>query len=271
MKIFKLLLLLLITAASINAQSFYVLSGVKSYNPIVVNMTMGVDKKYNTEIKELMQTVSKELKVDIMGHPSRVLAFIITNFSVGDTVALKLDLELGEYVQRTDTKEKVFALTYVDTKMFKPEDLEEDLIDNVEEMLEKFALQYKDDNKKISRSRKAVNHTDFSADMQYETDYKTALLKAKKAGKPLMIFMTTNYCPWCRKLENRVLSKVDINEKIKEKYIPLMLNLDEKKFPSQFQEIVFTPTLYIVNSGTEKIEDTFIGYSSKDAFLHLLK
>lgn len=125
-----------------NAQSFYVLTGVKNYDPIVVNMTTSVDIKYNAEIKELMQTMSKELNIDTKGHPSRVLAFIITNFSVGDTVALKLDLELGEYMQRSDTKEKVFALTYVDTRMFKPEDLEEDLIDNVEEMLEKFALQH---------------------------------------------------------------------------------------------------------------------------------
>jgi thiol-disulfide isomerase/thioredoxin len=222
-----------------NAQSFYVLTGVKNYDPIVVNMTTSVDIKYNAEIKELMQTMSKELNIDTKGHPSRVLAFIITNFSVGDTVALKLDLELGEYMQRSDTKEKIFALTYVDTRMFKPEELEEDLIDNIEEMLEKFALQYKDDNKKISTSKKVVSHKDFSADMMYETDYKTALLKAKKAGKPLMIFMTTNYCPWCRKLENRVLSKSDIDQKIKQKYIPLMLNLDEKKFPAQFQEIVF--------------------------------
>ncbi len=264
------LLLLLFTLTTLNAQSFYVLTGVKIYDPIVANSVPKAGD-YNEEIKELMQTMSKELGVDTKGHPSRVLAFILTPFSVGDTVAVKMDLEMGEYMPREGSKEKVFALTYVDTRMFKPEDLEEDLLDNAEEMLEKFALQYKDDNKNISNSKKVVSHKDFATDMQYETDYKTALLKAKKAGKPLMIFMTTNYCPWCRKLESRVLSKAGIDQKIKQKYIPLMLNLDEKKFPAQFHEIVFTPTIYIVNASSEKIEHTFIGYGSKDDFLHLLK
>ncbi len=270
MKYIKLLLLLSLSITTINAHSFYVLTDVKSYDPIIANSVPKADI-YNEEIKKLMQTMSKELGIETKGHPSRVLAFILTPFSVGSTVAVKMDLEMGEYMERSDTKEKVFALTYVNSRMFKPEDLEEDLIDNVEEMLENFALQYKDDNKKISSEKKAVDHKDFATDMQYETDYQTALAKAKKAGKLLMIFMTTNYCPWCRKLESRILSKADIDQKIKEKYIPLMLNLDEKKFPAQFQEIVFTPTLYVVNASSEKIEHTFVGYSSKDDFLHLLK
>ena len=270
MKLVKLWLFASILAPWMFAESFFVLTGVKSYDPIVVNAVPKTEK-LNDEIRELMETISKEIAVDTKGHHSRVLAFVISRFSVGETVALKVDLELGEYVEREGSKEQVFVLSYVDTRMFKPEELEEDLLDNVEEMLEKFALQYKDDNKKIFASTAAVKHDDFATHMQYETDYQKALQRAKKEAKPLMIFMTTNYCPWCRKLESRILSQKEIDQKIKQKYVPVMLNLDEKKFPKQLQEIALTPTLYIVNSSDEKIEHTFIGYSSREEFLRILK
>ena len=78
--------------------------------------------------------------------------------------------------------------------------MDDTLADAVEEMLEKFKLQYKENNKKHSKSKKTVTHETFAEDMGYETNYKSALEKAKKAGKPLMLFMTTSYCPWCRKI-----------------------------------------------------------------------
>ena len=64
---------------------------------------------------------------------------------------------------------------------------------------------------------------------------------------------------------------MDINKKIKEKYVPAMLNFSRKNFPKQFREIALTPTLYIVDPKTEKILHQFVGYSAKDDFLHELK
>jgi len=85
------------------------------------------------------------------------------------------------------------------------------------------------------------------------------------------MFMTTSYCPWCRKLESRILSQTDIDSTIKKRYIPITLNLDKDSFPEQFSKTRFTPIIYIVNSTTEEIEHKFVGYSAKDEFLHLLK
>jgi thioredoxin-related protein len=195
---------------------------------------------------------------------------------MGDTIGLKIDLALGEYVLRQDASQRVFGVTYEHTKLIAPdfkdeEDVEDQLADTVEEMLEKFKLQYQDDNKKLSKNKKSVTHETFAADMGYATNYEVALAKAKKAGKPLLLLMTTSYCPWCRKLENRILSQTDIDKSIQEKYIPVTLNLDKDKYPEQFGKTRFTPILYIVNSETGKIEHQFEGYSSRDEFLHLLK
>jgi len=275
MKFIKSLIVLLCITSTLTAQSFYVLSGVDSYDPIVANMSSKT-QKYSEDIKSLMKSMSKELGVDTLGHSSRVLYFLITDVSMGDTIGLKVDLALGEYVLRKDASQRVFGVTYEHTKLLAPdfkdeEDVEDQLADIVEEMLEKFKLQYQDDNKKLSKAKIAVTHETFAKEMHYETEYKAALSKAKKAGKPLLLLMTTAYCPWCRKLENRILSQTDIDKSIQEKYIPVTLNLDKDKYPEQFAKTRFTPILYIVNSETEKIEHQFVGYSSRDEFLHLLK
>ena len=275
MKPVRSLMMLISVSITLTAQSFYVLSGVDSYDPIVANMSSKT-QKYSADINSLMQSMSKELGVDTSGHPSRVLVFVISDIGVGDTIALKVDLQLGEYVLREGSDQRVFGITYEDTKLIAPdfkdeEDVDDQLADTVEEMLEKFKLQYQDDNKKLSKAKKAVTHETFAKEMRYETEYRTALAKAKKTGKPLLLLMTTSYCPWCRKLENRILSQTDINKVIQEKYIPVTMNLDKDSYPEQFGKTRFTPILYIVNSETEKIEHQFAGYSSRNEFLRLLK
>ncbi|CAA6803026.1 MAG: Unknown protein [uncultured Sulfurovum sp.] len=271
----KSLLFTILSTSIIYAQSFYVLTGVDSYDPIVANMSMQIDKRHDKVLKETLLTTSAELGINVKGNPSRVLGLMLTDFSLGDTKAVRVELGLGEYVKREGSKGKVFAMTYVDAKRIIPakdvEDLEEQLVDASEEMLQRFLLQHKEDNKKISNSKNVVEHEDFATHMKYETNYTTALAKAKKMGKPLMVFMTTNFCPWCRKLENRILSKADINAKIQEKYTPVMLNLNSDKFPEQLAKTRYTPILYVLDSNDETIKHQFTGYNNREGFLHLLK
>ena len=269
MSLIKTFTVLLLASMVLQAQSFYVLTGVDDYDTLI-ELPSELEI-YKEEIHEAMQEMSQELKVNTAGHPSRVLAFVITKFSVGDTLAYKVDLELGEYMKRDGKKDGVFALSYIDTKMFKEsDDVEDDLMDSIEELLARFSHQYKDDNKDKSFAKTGLTHENFAEHMGYETDYKVALAKAKKAGKPLFIFMTTSYCPWCRKLENRMLSKEDIDKKIQEKYVPAMLNFSKKNFPEQFKKVAIVPALYIVDNKTEKILHQFVGYHNRMDFLHLL-
>jgi len=266
----KKLLWSLVLSCTVYAQSFYVLTGVKEYDPLVSSVPEL--EIHNDDILEEMKSISKELKVDTSNHPSRVLAFLISKVSIGDTVGYKINLELGEYMKRESDGGAIFSLSYVDSHLIAAsDDVEDDLMDIVEEMLSKFAYQYKDDNKGSTQTKTGLTHKNFAEHMGYETDYKVALSKAKKEGKELLIFMSTSYCPWCRKLEKRLLSKTDIDKKIKAKYIPLKLNFSKKNFPNQFKEIALTPTLYIVDPKTEKIVQQFLGYSNREGFLEILK
>ena len=75
---------------------------------------------------------------------------------------------MGEYVKRKGSDEEVFVLSYVKEKIFvyNKEELEDDLADVIEEMLEIFATQYKDDNKKLSENKKNITHETFDKDMK---------------------------------------------------------------------------------------------------------
>ena len=272
MTLLKMLFLFLSGTFLLQAQSFYSLTGVDSYDQIIVNSVPNTSQ-YNKDIKTLMTAMSNELGIDTKGHDSRVLVFVIKRFSVGDSIGIKVALELGEYVKRKGYKTDIFAVTYMSSQIITPREgaLEDQLADSIEELLEAFRLQHIEDNKELLASTKSFSHEDFAKVMQYETDYEIALKKAKKEKKPLMVFMSTLYCPWCRKLESQVLAKEHIDKKIHEKYIPVMLNYDEKKFPENLLEIKITPTLYIVDPQSGKIEEKIVGYNNRSAFLHLLK
>ena len=94
MKIIKILLLSILPTLFLNAQSFYSLTGVDSYDQIIVNSVPNTSQ-YNRDIKVLMTSMSNELGIDTKGHDSRVLVFVIKRFSVGDNIGIKVALESG--------------------------------------------------------------------------------------------------------------------------------------------------------------------------------
>jgi len=71
----KALFLTLLTTLTIYAQSFYTLTGVNSYNPIVANSSKKTEQ-YNQDIKSYMNEMSMELGINTKGHSSRVLASV---------------------------------------------------------------------------------------------------------------------------------------------------------------------------------------------------
>lgn len=115
----------------------------------------------------------------------------------------------------------------------------------------------------------AKSYKDFAQDMNYETNYEVALKKAKDQKKDIMFFLIANFCPWCVKFEKKVLSKKDINTIIHTKYIPLIVNREEKNFPKVFDAPV-VPTIYFVDYKTSKIKKTIVGYNNKAKFINII-
>lgn len=114
------------------------------------------------------------------------------------------------------------------------------------------------------------SYKEFAKETGYETNYKTAIEKAKEEKKDLMFVLITNYCPWCKKFEQRTLSRSDINEKVHKKFVPLILNREEKNFPKQFDSPRI-PVVYFVSYKDEKIEKTTVGFKDQKEFSEYLK
>jgi hypothetical protein len=267
--------LLLSVSALLNAESFFVLNNIKKVYPVIEIQTDKIDQSYKTEIRDTMDETLKELGIDSSGYDPRSLALIVYHAYAGETLMIQTELIIGEELRRLDDGEKVFGLTYQDREHFAVRDIndtesiQEGVEDSVDAILSRFAEQYRDDNK----LKPKMTHTgdqSFAQMMRYETDYQTALQKAKKTGKNLMLVLTTNYCPWCRKFETNVLQKEEVNRAVHEKYVPVVLNRDEKQFPAKFTS-TFTPVIYFIDATDEKVLHKVTGYSQREEFLHLLK
>ncbi len=117
----------------------------------------------------------------------------------------------------------------------------------------------------FSKSYKA-----FASEHKYETSYEKAVAKAKKEKKDILMVEVTNYCPWCRKLEKKVLSSQKVDSYIHKNYVPLIVNREEGKLPKQF-ETPIVPVTYIISYKNDAEFKATPGYQSKLDFLHLLK
>jgi thioredoxin-related protein len=116
----------------------------------------------------------------------------------------------------------------------------------------------------------AKSYKEFASKMNYETNYEVALKKAKEQKKDIMFFMIANFCPWCIKFEKRILTKNDIDTQIKKKYIPLIINREERDFPKVF-DVPVVPAVHFVDYKTEEIKQTVVGYNNRYKFLGIIK
>lgn len=121
----------------------------------------------------------------------------------------------------------------------------------------------------LSSSLFANDYKAFAKKMGYGLNYEQAFETAQKEEKDLMLVMVANFCPWCIKLEKKVLKKKKINHKVHQKYIPLILNREEGKFPKKF-ETEMIPTVYFVDHKTGNIKTKVVGYNNKQDLINIV-
>lgn len=103
----------------------------------------------------------------------------------------------------------------------------------------------------------------------YSSTYEKALIKAKKSNKLLMLVVGEVTCPWCRKLENQVLKKENINKEVQKNFVAVGLEKNIDKYPAKFTPQV-VPTVVFVNPKDESVIFNSYGYVAKKEFLKLL-
>ena len=116
----------------------------------------------------------------------------------------------------------------------------------------------------------AQSYKEFATKYKYETNYEKALERAKAEKKDILLVQVTNYCPWCRKLEKKVLAKDVVNSEIHKNYIPLIVNREEHTLDKRFDTPI-VPVTYIISYKDDTQFKAKPGYHSKLDFLHIIK
>ena len=113
-----------------------------------------------------------------------------------------------------------------------------------------------------------ANVDKFAKEMGFERDYKTALSKAKKENKPLMMVLGADYCPWCRKFERKTLNSSLVKPRLDKEVVTLVVDkkFDVETFPQKFRT-QFTPRVFFINSKNEEMLFDTTGYVKKKDFV----
>jgi thioredoxin-related protein len=93
------------------------------------------------------------------------------------------------------------------------------------------------------------------------TNYDQALAVAKKENKPLLMFVYTDYCPWCDKMKKNTLSHKKTIEFIQKNYIFLSVNKDNSVYPEKFIPR-YIPTTYLIDATNEEELYALYGYKT---------
>ncbi|MBD3797935.1 MAG: DUF255 domain-containing protein [Campylobacterales bacterium] len=77
-------------------------------------------------------------------------------------------------------------------------------------------------------------------------NYEDALKEQKKHYKPIMIDVMRTECHYCSDMEKNVFADREMAEWIKERFIPVKINLDHDTMPID-QKVSFTPTFFFLD------------------------
>jgi len=95
-------------------------------------------------------------------------------------------------------------------------------------------------------------------------DLKDALLKARKDHKPLMVYVKSDACTYCDKMQERTLTNASVKQNM-EGFIFVTADKNEREAKQYLPATRYTPTVYFI-SPKFKVVNTVKGYLGKDDF-----
>lgn len=98
-----------------------------------------------------------------------------------------------------------------------------------------------------------------SADISWHDDPASAVEAAQKLGRPIVVFVTSDHCSYCRKMEREVWTDRRIRKLVHSQYVALRLNADASpEAVRQLRVRAFPTTLRFSPGGA--YQDGFAGF-----------
>ncbi len=141
----RTILLIFLFTTFAYAKTPFTLTGIKELYPVVEIHTDYVSQTYVAVIKKELTQKIEALGINTKNFSDRSVAVLISGLSIGDEPVVHIKLLIGENIKREDGVE-TFAMTYANEDIFEVFKLDEDLNQSIDNLLEQFAEQYKEDN-----------------------------------------------------------------------------------------------------------------------------
>lgn len=103
----------------------------------------------------------------------------------------------------------------------------------------------------------------FASEIQWQKDYVSALAHAKDANKPIFVFMSSDACKFCKKLEETTFKDASIIQRINQSYISVHLDKDKDTYPLNLQTKA-VPKLYFLDVDGTIVDDSLGYWDSSD-------
>jgi thioredoxin-related protein len=118
----------------------------------------------------------------------------------------------------------------------------------------------------------AVDLDVYTKKMGFERNYYTAVKKAKKLHRPVMLVLTTSECPWCKRFEKRTLSSELIKPRLDKEVVTVVVyrDFDADQYPSKKFKSSFSPRTFFTNPFTDEVLLISNGYISKEDYVEVL-
>jgi len=120
-----------------------------------------------------------------------------------------------------------------------------------------------------SNNVKSANSSSDSSSIIWSTDLNTALQQAKTSNKMVFIDFYTDWCGYCRQMDQNTYTDLHVQERLAQSYIAVKVNSDQNPDLSTKYDIVGLPTMVILDSDGQEIK-RISGYQSADQLLSQL-
>ncbi|MEX0977337.1 MAG: thioredoxin family protein, partial [Pirellulales bacterium] len=98
-------------------------------------------------------------------------------------------------------------------------------------------------------------------EIAWSTDVRAAWQTAQSANRPLLVFVTSSHCSYCRKMQSDTLSSPAVARQVQDSYVPVMVNADDSAGIAAQLKVSGVPATFLVLPDG-RIADRVDGYVS---------
>lgn len=116
--------------------------------------------------------------------------------------------------------------------------------------------------KKIVFALALLSSTVFALD--WMEDIHEAFVKAKSENKPLMVFVESKHCRWCKKMNGRTLTDEGIEKRL-QMFVPVKVMREDISAMAELPKIDGVPTVLFMKPNKDVVQEV-LGYVDVDDF-----